>query len=161
MEPTGRLSLCMCLLYLEGARTLQNTLDTYQATGLFNMSAERFIVFLEHAQSQAEMQWREGIKAEWGFRSLDADNEHKWPDSFVKVGGKDAYRRVGKAMTACALTCRSDIIIFLEEDWEVITRPAALVELVSQKLSDYCEKEAQTWSTCVISCSMGHHFTSC
>ena len=40
-------SLCLCMLYVSGAKTLTHTLDTYASTGLLEMAKESYIMYLE------------------------------------------------------------------------------------------------------------------
>ena len=72
--------------------------------------------------------WRRGIEEKYGLTRLEIAKTY--PDAFINVADhKKTFTKVGKAMLTCATRCTSEKIIFLEEDWEVISRPASLVKL--------------------------------
>ena len=96
--------------------------------------------------------WRRGIEQRYGLKSLEVAKTY--PDAFINVADKKkTFTKVGKAMLTCASRCTSDKVIFLEEDWEIITRPASLVKLRIKEVMDTVKLGSETKATDVIKSS--------
>ncbi|CAE8632384.1 unnamed protein product [Polarella glacialis] len=125
LEP---LSLCLCLMHGEGALTLRSTLESYKDGGLLEHAQRRFIAFLD-PRSEGEPApevscWRERLAERFGFQPL-LPTSKGWPDPFIRK--RQRLGTPGAAMAACARACDQEHVLFLEDDFELVTRPASLV----------------------------------
>ncbi|CAE8583340.1 unnamed protein product [Polarella glacialis] len=125
LEP---LSLCLCLMHGEGALTLRSTLESYKDGGLLEHAQRRFIAFLD-PRSEGEPApevscWRERLAERFGFQPL-LPTSKDWPDPFIRK--RQRLGTPGAAMAACARACDQEHVLFLEDDFELVTRPASLV----------------------------------
>ncbi|CAD7923071.1 unnamed protein product [Amoebophrya sp. A25] len=129
------LSLSLCIVYGNGARSFEHALNTYEQTGLLFLAKEKFLTFLEDPvppsegepseQQSGEGCWRSGIMRKYGLQELGFD-AYAWPETHIKIS-RTSYMRTGKAFASCAMQSSADHILFLEDDWEVIARPPELV----------------------------------
>eukprot|EP00392_Amoebophrya_sp_AT5.2_P003254 g3259.t1 len=176
------MSLGICLVYGNGARTFEHSLRTYKELGLLELAQERYVSFLEDvepvveprnadeveegrregdrnanadstspqdlqqedaggteeekgsseeansskpAKSPSEAAWRARILVEFSLTEIRFD-DYPYPDTFIKIS-KTSYMRTGKAFSSCAMRARTELVLFLEDDWEIISRPHHLV----------------------------------
>eukprot|EP00445_Apocalathium_hangoei_P023007 CAMPEP_0203893968 /NCGR_PEP_ID=MMETSP0359-20131031/36979_1 /ASSEMBLY_ACC=CAM_ASM_000338 /TAXON_ID=268821 /ORGANISM="Scrippsiella Hangoei, Strain SHTV-5" /LENGTH=590 /DNA_ID=CAMNT_0050816213 /DNA_START=24 /DNA_END=1792 /DNA_ORIENTATION=- len=120
-------SLCLCVLHGEGAVTLNATLESWSAGGLLPMARQRFLAFLDGPDPNVPEEvscWRQKLAVRYGFEVL-RPSSGDWPDPFIRK--RQRYGSPGAAMAACASACHSEYIFFLEDDWELVTRPKELV----------------------------------
>ncbi|CAD7952136.1 unnamed protein product [Amoebophrya sp. A120] len=74
-----------------------------------------------------ELKWREHILRKYNLKQLPI-HDYKWPETHIKIS-RTTYMRTGKAFASCAMrSTRSEFILFLEDDWEIISRPKSLVK---------------------------------
>ena len=121
------LSLCLCVVFGNGARSFAHALDTYRATGLLQAASEAYVMYLqEPGEDEREQCWRTHAIEEHSNLTDMSWQDYRWPATHIN-SLRDVYMRTGKAFASCAMRCRSEHVIFLEDDWEIITRPADLV----------------------------------
>ncbi|CAK8991697.1 unnamed protein product [Durusdinium trenchii] len=148
-----RPSLCLCILHGEGAATLRETLEfcpgncngriklvepmcflplelerSYKDGGLLEMARRRFVVFLKSLQEdvldQAVHCWRQEVAKLYDLEPIVPVKD--WPDPFIRKHQR--HGNPGAAMAACASTCDQEYLLFLEDDFQLVTRPAELVQ---------------------------------
>eukprot|EP00971_Amphidinium_carterae_P237690 4718762-Amphidinium_carterae.1 len=99
------------------------------------------MAFIDRGESMQETVncWRQRILKRYGFEEVDVSLQ--WPDPFIGKRGQKSSP--GSAMVACAESCDQENILFLEEDWELVTRPRELVQhrlLASMRLLSEADK---------------------
>ncbi|CAE7894746.1 unnamed protein product [Symbiodinium necroappetens] len=108
----------------EGASTLQSSLQSYQEGGLLELARRRFVAFLSHVElEEAVLCWRRKIAERFGLELLP---ESAWPEPFIRKRQK--FGDPGAAMAACAAACDQEFLLFLEDDFHLVTRPGELVQ---------------------------------
>eukprot|EP00434_Breviolum_minutum_P003910 symbB.v1.2.003437.t1/scaffold195.1/size274553/8 len=111
--------MCLCILHGEGAETLQATLESYKDGGLLDLAQRRFIVFLKDSDEVVEC-WRHEVAKFYKLEPLRPVAD--FPDPFIRKRQGDV--NPGAAMTTCATTCDQEFLLFLEDDFQLVTRPS-------------------------------------
>ncbi|OLQ08079.1 hypothetical protein AK812_SmicGene8426 [Symbiodinium microadriaticum] len=120
----GSTGLCLCVMHGEGASTLQSSLQSYQEGGLLELARRRFVAFLSHVElEEAVLCWRRKLAERFGLELLP---ESAWPEPFIRKRQK--FGDPGAAMAACAAACDQEFLLFLEDDFHLVTRPGELVQ---------------------------------
>lgn len=121
-EVEARSSLCLCILHAEGAETLRATLESYKDGGLLQLAQRRFVVFLKRAEEVVHC-WREEVAKFYNLEPIVPVAD--WPDPFIRK--RQGEVNPGAAMKACATSCDQEYLLFLEDDFQLVTRPVELV----------------------------------
>ncbi|CAL1155620.1 unnamed protein product [Cladocopium goreaui] len=132
-EVEARSSLCLCILHAEGAETLRATLESYKDGGLLQLAQRRFVVFLKRAEEVVHC-WREEVAKFYNLEPIVPVAD--WPDPFIRK--RQGEVNPGAAMKACATSCDQEYLLFLEDDFQLVTRrvPGGRISGLSD-LSDF------------------------
>ncbi|CAE6957766.1 RE1 [Symbiodinium sp. CCMP2592] len=120
----GSTSLCLCVMHGEGASTFQSSLQSYQEGGLLKLARRRFVAFLSHVElEEAVLCWRRKLAERFGLELLP---ESSWPEPFIRKRQK--FGDPGAAMAACAVACDQEFLLFLEDDFHLVTRHLQVID---------------------------------
>eukprot|EP00400_MALV-I_sp_L67-5_P000423 gene423-693_t len=124
-------TFCGCILYFSGAQTIQNTLESYESSGFLELAEQTFIVFRSWNKNTTDKTppdpkvscFHEELAEQYNLTVIDG--KRRSPLLLPLLDRKHAAG--AEAFMLCAEQCQADYIIFLEEDWDLISRPKSLV----------------------------------
>ncbi len=105
--------LTLCVLSWKSYKTLNNTLSSYKKNGLLELSNQRLIFFQEINEEDKT------IATGYGFDFLGSKNN---------IG-------IGKAFSELVNNAKSDYILLLENDWELVENISNVYKIISNSIS--------------------------
>lgn len=109
----SKLDLTLCILSWKSHKTLNNTLSSYKKNGLLELSNQRLIFFQEISEEDKT------IATGYDLDFLGSKNN---------IG-------IGKAFSELVNNAKSDYILLLENDWELVEDISNVYKIISDSIS--------------------------